>query len=47
MGMSSRSPLNVDLSFEELKKFASQNKVSLEDILEVYTQLKKNSKVSV
>jgi len=47
IGMSSRSPLNVDLSFEEIKKFASQNKVSLEDILEVYTQLKKNSKVSV
>ncbi len=47
IGMSSRSPLNVDLSFEELKKFASQNKVSLDEILEVYTQLKKKSKISV
>lgn len=47
IGMSSRSPLNVDLSFEELKKFASQNKVSLDEILEVYTQLKKRSKISV
>lgn len=47
IGMSSRSPLSVDLSFEELKKFASQNKVSLEEILEVYAQLKKNSKVSI
>jgi hypothetical protein len=47
IGMSSRSPLNVDLSFEELKKFASQSKVSLEEILEVYAKLKKNSKVSV
>lgn len=47
IGMSSRSPLDVDLSFEELEKFASQSKISLEEILEVYSLLKKNSKISV
>jgi hypothetical protein len=47
LGMSNRVPINADLSVDEIKKFAKKREVSLEDILEVYTQLKKNSKVKV
>jgi hypothetical protein len=47
LGISNRVPVNTDLTVGEIKKFANRNEVSLEDILEVYTYLKENSKVSV
>jgi hypothetical protein len=47
LGMSSRVPVNADLSVSEIRKFSNQGQVSLEDVLKVYTYLKKNSKVSV
>jgi len=47
LGISNRVPVNTDLTVGEIKKFVNRNEVSLEDILEVYTYLKKNSKVSV
>jgi hypothetical protein len=47
LGMSNRVPVNADLSVKEIKKFANKQEVSLEDVLEVYSQLKKNSKVTV
>lgn len=47
LGISNRVPVNTDLAVKEIKKFSNKKEVSLEDILEVYTYLKKNSKVSV
>ena len=47
LGMSNRVPINADLSVGEIKKFSSKREVTLEEILEVYTHLKKNSKVTV
>ena len=47
LGMSSRVPVNTDLSVKEIKKFASRKEVSPEEILELYTELKKQSKVFV
>ena len=47
LGMSNRVPVNTDLSVKEIKKFANRQEVSPEEILEVYTELKKKSKVSV
>ena len=47
LGMSNRVPVNADLDVSEIKRFAGKDKVSLEEILDVYTHLKKNSKVSV
>ncbi len=45
--MSSKSPLNTDLNFEEIGVFAGKREVSLDEILEVYTLLKSNSKISL
>lgn len=47
LGMSNRVPVNTDLTVKEIKKFANKREVSPEEILEVYTKLKKESKVFV
>ena len=47
LGMSNRVPVNADLDVAEISKFANKKEVSLDEILKVYTYLKKNSKVSV
>ena len=47
LGMSNRVPVNTDLSVKEIKKFANRREVSPEEILELYTELKKQSKVFV
>jgi len=47
LGISNRVPVNADLKVNEIKKFATRQEVSLEEILEVYAHLKKNSKVTV
>lgn len=47
LGMSNRVPVNADLDVGEIKEFANKKEVSLDEILKVYTYLKKNSKVSV
>lgn len=47
LGMSNRVPLNADLDVKEIKKFAKKQEISLEEILQVYAHLKKNSKVKV
>jgi hypothetical protein len=47
LGISNRVPVNTDLGVREIQKFSSKGQVSLEDILEVYTYLKRNDKVSV
>jgi hypothetical protein len=47
MGISNRMPINTDLKIEEISRFASMNETSAEEILELYTYLKKDSKVLV
>jgi hypothetical protein len=47
MGVSNRVPVNTDLEVEEIKKFASRDETSPEEILEVYLYLKSKSKVKV
>lgn len=47
MGVSNRVPINTDLKIEEIKKFASRQETSTDEILELYLYLKENSKVRV
>jgi hypothetical protein len=47
LGMSNRVPVNTDLSVKEIKQFANRREVTPQEILEIYTELKKKSKVSV
>ncbi len=47
LGISNRVPVNTDLGVKEIQKFANKKEISLEEILDVYTFLKENSKVSV
>ena len=47
LGISNRMPVNTDLTVKEIQKFASRREVSLEDILDIYTYLKENNKISV
>ncbi|KKR05526.1 MAG: hypothetical protein UT34_C0002G0033 [candidate division WS6 bacterium GW2011_GWF2_39_15] len=42
IGVSSRMPVNSDLSVDEIAKFAKYNEVPADDILSVYTLLSKN-----
>jgi hypothetical protein len=47
MGVSNRVPVNTDLEVEEIKKFATRDETSPEEILELYLYLKSRSKVRV
>ena len=39
MGMSSRAPINTDLSVDEISEFTRKGKVSSEEILDLYNEL--------
>jgi len=45
MGMSSRVPINTDLSIDEIRKFSKKEVLSLQNILDLYVDMKKRSKV--
>ena len=47
IGMSSRVSLNTDLNIGEIKKFAMRKETSIQEILEIYTFLKNNTKIVV
>lgn len=47
MGVSSRMAINTDLSEKEIAKFASLENTSTDEILEIYSYLKKNREVKV
>lgn len=47
LGASNRVPVNTDLVIEEIRKFANKREISITEILEVYSFLKENSKISV
>jgi hypothetical protein len=47
MGVSNRVPINTDLEVEEIKKFATREETSTEEILQLYLYLKENNKVRV
>lgn len=47
MGISNRMPINTDLSEKEIAKFASMKKTSPDDILSIYSFLKKNKEIEV
>ena len=44
VGVSSRTPINTDLSIDEISKFASKKEIKNDDILDVFTQLEKGIK---
>ncbi|MBN2101106.1 hypothetical protein JW710_04440 [Candidatus Dojkabacteria bacterium] len=46
LGVSSRMPVNTDLSIKEIKKFAGKKSISSNDIIDVH-ELFKNSKFSI
>lgn len=41
LGVSQRVPVNTDLGVNEIGKFASMSEISLQEILNLYTSLKK------
>ncbi len=43
LGISSRMPVNTDLSIEEIKKFAGKKSVSSNDIIDMHEMLKKKN----
>ena len=47
LGISNKVPVNTDLKIKELRKFAGKPEVSLEEILEIYTYLKENSRILI
>lgn len=47
MGVSSRTAVNTDLSENEIRKFASMGNTSTDEILDIYSYLKKNGEVKV
>ena len=47
MGMSNRMPINTDLDTDEIQKFAKREVVSLQNILDVYSQLKENPRITI
>jgi hypothetical protein len=47
LGMSNSTPINTDLSVEEVSKFARRDETSTDDVLEIYTYLKKRTKVVI
>ena len=47
IGVSNRVPVNTDLKVEEIKKFASREETSTEEILDLYLYLKGSTRVKV
>lgn len=41
IGVSSRTPINTDLSIKEIGKFSSKGEISTDDVLSAYSDLKK------
>lgn len=44
IGVSSRSPINTDLSVVEISKFSNKSGIATDDVLKVYSTLKKSQK---
>ncbi len=47
MGISNRMPINTDLTEKEIAKFASMRTTSPDEILSIYSFLKKNKEIKV
>jgi len=47
IGVSNRVPVNTDLKVEEIKKFATRDETSTEEILDLYIYLKGSTTVKV
>ena len=47
MGISNRMPINTDLSEKEIAKFASMKTTSPDEILDIYSYLRKNKEVRI
>jgi hypothetical protein len=47
IGVSNRVPVNTDLKVEEIKRFASRDETSTEEILDLYLYLKGSTTVKV
>lgn len=47
VGVSSRMPVNTDLSIDEISALTKGKEISMDDILEVYTLLEDSEKVSI
>lgn len=47
MGISSRVPVNSDLTIEEISAFAKEKPVSSNDVLDIYNLLEKESKLEI
>jgi hypothetical protein len=47
LGMSSRMPVNSDLTVDEITKFSKGNEVVVDDILNVYTLLSKDPVIKI
>lgn len=43
IGVSSRTPINTDLSIKEIGNFSQKPEVSADDVLDLYEYLKKNN----
>ncbi len=44
MGMSSRVPVNSDLNVEEITEFASKDKITSDEVLDIYNRLEEGDK---
>ncbi|MGI5897900.1 MAG: hypothetical protein ACOX6Q_01935 [Candidatus Dojkabacteria bacterium] len=47
LGLSQRVPLNTDLGVDEIKAFSEMEEISLQEILNMYTILKKSSATKI
>lgn len=47
MGMSSRTPVNTDLSIEEISLYAKRSRVSADEVLDVYNELEEHDTISL
>lgn len=47
MGISSRMPINTDLSEKEITKFSSMRNTSPDEVLNMYSYLKNNKEVKI
>lgn len=47
LGLSQRVPVNTDLNVDEIKKFAEMKEISLQEVLNMYTLLRKSSATEI
>jgi len=47
MGISNRVPINTDLSEKEIARFATLRNTSADEVLEIYSYLKKNTEFKI